>query len=54
MVVAIITAKWKDVAGISDFLGLMEYLLIVLLVWLIVKGAGAVSVDHVLVRSEKE
>jgi putative oxidoreductase len=54
MVVAIMTARWSDVKGVSDLLGLMEYLLILLLIWLIVKGAGAVSVDRLLVRSEQE
>ena len=48
MVVAIITAKMKDVADVSDFFSLSEYLFIVLLVWLIIKGAGAVSVDQLL------
>src|SRR5579864_4774429 len=33
MVVAIITAKMKDVNDLSDFLSLSEYLFIVLLVW---------------------
>jgi putative oxidoreductase len=48
MIVAIITAKMKDVAELSDFLSLSEYLFIVLLVWLLVKGAGAVSIDRFL------
>jgi len=50
MVVAILTAKLKDVADLSDFFSLSEYLFIVLLVWLIMKGAGALSVDQVLAR----
>jgi putative oxidoreductase len=50
MVVAILTAKMKDVADVSDFLSLSEYLFIVLLAWLIVKGAGALSVDHILAK----
>ena len=54
MVVAILTAKMKDVADLSDFLSLSEYLFIVLLVWLIVKGAGALSVDHLLAKRCKE
>ena len=50
MVVAIITAKMKDVNDLSDFLSLSEYLFIVLLVWLVVKGAGALSIDALLAR----
>ena len=50
MIVAILTAKMKDVADLSDFFSLSEYLFIVLLVWLIVKGAGAASIDRFLAR----
>jgi putative oxidoreductase len=48
MVVAILTVKMKSVAEYSDFLSLSEYLFIVLLLWLVVKGAGAVSIDYFL------
>jgi len=48
MVVAIWTAKLPDVKDLSDFLSLSEYLFIILLIVLIIKGAGAVSVDYVL------
>jgi putative oxidoreductase len=50
MVVAILTAKLKSVQELSDFLNLPEYLFIVILVWLVVKGAGAVSIDHLLAK----
>jgi putative oxidoreductase len=50
MVVAILTARMKDVADLSDFFSLSEYLFIVLLVWLIVKGAGALSLDQLICR----
>lgn len=50
MVVAILTAKLKSVQDYSDFLNLPEYLFIVILVWLIVKGPGALSVDHILAK----
>ncbi len=50
MVVAILTAKIKEVKDYSDFLSLSEYLFSVLLVWLIVKGAGAISLDTILSR----
>jgi len=54
MIVAILTAKLKEVAEISDFFSLSEYLFIVLLLWLIVKGAGALSVDHALAKQCEE
>lgn len=50
MVVAILTAKLKDVADLGDFFSLSEYLFIALLVWLIVKGAGAFSLDFILAK----
>jgi putative oxidoreductase len=50
MVVAIVTAKIHDVHELGDFFSLSEYLLIVVLLWLVVKGAGAVSLDRVLCR----
>ncbi len=52
MVVAIATAKMADVHEYSDFLNLSEYLFIVILLWLVVKGAGAVSLDRALCRSD--
>lgn len=55
MIVAIITVKIKEVQDYSDFLSLPEYLFIVLLLWLIVKGAGSFSVDRLLAaRCEKK
>ena len=45
MVVAIITAKWHDIAELSDFLSLSEYLFMLLLLWLTIKGPGALSLD---------
>jgi len=56
MVVAIATVKIHEVHDYSDFLSFPEYLFIVLLVWLIIKGAGALSVDYFLAKrcEEKE
>ena len=54
MVVAILTARLKDVADLGDFFSLSEYLFIVLLVWLIVKGAGALSLDWLLVKKQNK
>lgn len=50
MVVAIATVKIHDVAQISDFFSLSEYLFIVLLIWLIIKGAGRVSLDSFICK----
>lgn len=54
MAVAIATAKLGDVQGFSDFLSLSEYLFIVLLVWLAIKGAGAVSLDRIVWRPHED
>jgi len=54
MVVAILTAKFKDITEIGDLFGMSEYLYIVLLIWLIVKGAGLLSADHVLAKKYSE
>jgi putative oxidoreductase len=54
MIVAILTARLKDVTDLGDFFSLSEYLFIVLLVWLIVKGAGAVSLDWLLVKKQNK
>jgi putative oxidoreductase len=48
MVVAILTAKRGDIHELGDLLFMPEFLFIVLLLWLIVKGAGFLSVDRVL------
>ena len=50
MVVAIRTALWSELEGVVDLLGREEFLLIVLLVWLSVAGAGAASLDAILAR----
>src|ERR1043165_5704200 len=49
MTVAIITAKREDLNGFSDLFGFIEYLYIVLLLVLLVRGGGAWSVDRLLV-----
>ena len=50
MVVAIATALWPDLDGLNDLLGRAEFLYIVLLVALVVRGAGAVSIDALLAK----
>jgi putative oxidoreductase len=49
MCVAIITAKRDDLQGISDLFGFIEYLYIVLLLVLVVRGGGTWSLDRLLV-----
>jgi putative oxidoreductase len=48
MGVAIYTVKMKDAHTIGDFLYMPEVLLVTLLFWLMVEGAGIVSVDALL------
>ncbi len=50
MLVAIRTALWEELEGTIDLFGREEYLFIVLLVWLAVAGAGAVSHDARIAR----
>ena len=50
MAVAILTAKRSDIHGLDDLLFLPEFLFIVLLLWLLVEGAGALSIDRVLAK----
>lgn len=55
MIVAIVTAKIMPgkVDGITDFLGLDEWVYIVIFIWLAVAGPGAASVDRLLARAFK-
>ncbi len=50
MAVAIRTALFDKVSDFSALTGLSEYLYIVLLVWLIVYGAGLLSLDRLLTK----
>jgi putative oxidoreductase len=45
MVVAILTAKRADIAGVSDLFGLLEWTYLVLLAWLALSGPGRFSLD---------
>jgi putative oxidoreductase len=51
MIVAIVAAKRGDINAISDLLGFVETLYLVLLAWLATAGAGPVSLDRVLLRA---
>jgi putative oxidoreductase len=48
MAVAIATAKREELSGVSDLYGFVEYLYILLLVYLGVGGAGPLSLDRLL------
>jgi putative oxidoreductase len=50
MVVAIATAKRAEISGLSDLLGFVEFLYIVLLLWLSADGPGPLSADRLLSR----
>lgn len=50
MVVALITAKKDEIHGVTDLFGISEFLYIPLLLWLIVSGAGSVSLDFIARR----
>jgi len=51
MIVAIATAKRADLTSIPALFGFIEYLYIVLLVWLGVSGPGPLSLDALAVRA---
>lgn len=46
MIVAVLTAKKGDINEWTDLFAISEYLYIVLLTWLAVRGPGALSLDH--------
>jgi putative oxidoreductase len=50
MCVAIRTAIWDELDGAIDLFGRVEWLVIALLLWLVIGGAGALSVDAFLAR----
>jgi putative oxidoreductase len=50
MVVAIVTAKWKSVEGVSDLVGFSETDYLVFLFLLVAFGPGVLSIDALLGR----
>lgn len=50
MVVAIITAKRGDIAGVRDLFALEEFTYLAILTWLAVAGPGAASLDRLMRR----
>jgi putative oxidoreductase len=50
MIVAIKAAKWSDVDSLETLLGFDEFEYLALFLWLAIAGAGAISLDHLLMR----
>lgn len=50
MIVAIRTALWDQVEGVASLFAMIEFLYIVLCVWLGTNGAGPVSIDALIER----
>jgi putative oxidoreductase len=48
MIVAIATARRADLSGIADLFGFVEYLYILLLLWIGVAGPGPLSLDRLV------
>ena len=53
IIVAIRAAKWGDVDSLETLLGFDEFEYLALFLWLAIAGAGPVSVDHLLQRTER-
>jgi putative oxidoreductase len=51
MIIAIRAAKWADVDSLETLLGFDEFEYLALFLWLAIAGGGAVSLDHLLLRS---
>jgi putative oxidoreductase len=50
MAVAIWTAKLPELHGVVDLANTIELTYLVMFAWLVVAGAGAVSIDHLIAR----
>ncbi len=53
MLVAIYAAKWADIDSLETLLGFEEVAYFTIFTWLAIAGPGAVSLDHLLRRSER-
>jgi putative oxidoreductase len=53
MIVAIRAAKWGEVDSLETLLGFDEFEYLALFLWLAIAGAGPVSIDHLLQRTER-
>jgi len=50
MAVAIYTAKLPELHGVVDLANTVEFTYLAMFVWLVVRGAGAASLDHLIAR----
>ncbi|MCD6023620.1 MAG: DoxX family protein [Fibrobacteria bacterium] len=50
MIVAILTARREELRGFSDLAGFSEFLYLLLLLWLVIAGAGSLSLDRLLIK----
>jgi putative oxidoreductase len=50
MAVAIVTAKWSELEGLTDLLGTSEFAYIAVLCWLVLAGPGQASLDALIVH----
>jgi putative oxidoreductase len=53
MLVAIKAAKWDQVDSLETLLGFDEFEYLALFLWLAIAGAGTVSLDHLLLRTNR-
>lgn len=53
MAIALATARAEKIGGFFDLVGQEEFLYIVILLWLLVAGAGSVSIDGLIGRKLK-
>jgi putative oxidoreductase len=53
MVVAIATAQLANVHGVGDLFGLLEFVYLIVFVWLAIAGPGALSLDHLIARRRR-
>ena len=53
MVVAILTAQLKNVHGVGDLFGLLEFVYLIVFVWLAIAGPGPISIDRLIARATK-
>lgn len=52
MIVAVMSVQWPDVDSLQTLLGLEEIMYLALFLWLAIAGAGRVSIDAWLERSD--
>jgi len=53
MTVAILTAKLPELHGLTDLANTIEFTYLAMFVWLVVSGAGAASIDRLLLARMK-